>query len=61
LNTAQEGERRANGFDYKAQQATDTKDEEAERERNQRKKLLASLSESLNAFKGIPVKTMESA
>ncbi len=57
LSAAQEGERKANGFDYKAQQQTDARDETEERDR---KRLLASLSESLNALKG-QAKTMESA
>ena len=42
LSTAQEGERRAHGFDYKAQQVTDTRDKAEERER---KRLVASLVE----------------
>jgi predicted DNA-binding protein YlxM (UPF0122 family) len=52
LSAAQEGERRANGFDYKAQQATDTKDEGAERER---KRLMASLVQTANAIKAMQV------
>jgi predicted DNA-binding protein YlxM (UPF0122 family) len=57
LSAAQEGERKANGFDYKAQQQSEAKDEAGERKR---KELLASLSESLNALRR-PDKTMESA
>ncbi len=48
LSTAQEGERRANGFDYKEQKQADVKDENAERER---KRLLASVVASMAALK----------
>ena len=48
LSTAQEGERRANGFDYKEQKQADVNDETTEPER---KRLLASVVESLAALK----------
>jgi hypothetical protein len=59
LSAAQEGERRANGFDYKAQQQVDAKDETAERER---KRLMASLVQTASAIKAMQVqKQTESA
>ena len=59
LNAAQEGERRADGFDYKAQQQTDTRDENEERER---KRLADSLIELVAKAKAMaPQQQPESA